>query len=297
MPEEQRITEKLKALFDHQVGDISPALEQPARQYFGGVHGLLDEHELSDLSLEVQHLITGVLGSENPFDRESPEFTALESFFVNLSRKILTRGGDVEDIVRYTQSLQNTLIQALQHESSVEFTKSRSVLMFFSNHFIELILTVFRTYLNQKDETIRLQESEIRETATPITEIWDGVLTLPIIGSLDSNRTMLVMDSLLSYIAREHSKVVVMDLTGVSNIDSQVSHHLIQMVRAIQLMGAQAILTGIRPEIARALTTLNIDLGDICTRGSLSDGLKEAFSLLGVQVIAAQGSQQGAPAH
>ncbi|MFP4154704.1 MAG: STAS domain-containing protein [Halothiobacillaceae bacterium] len=285
---QEHLTERLKALFALKIEHVAPALEQPARQFFGGVHGLLDEHEISDLSLELQHLIGGLLAARDPFDRESAEFLALETFFVNLSRKILTRGGDVEDIVRYTQGLQNVLIQGLEHEAGVEFTKSRSVLLFFSRHFTELILAVFRTYLHQKDETIRMQESEIRETATPITEIWDGVLTLPVIGSLDSNRTMLVMEALLNYIAREHSKVVVMDLTGVSNIDSQVSHHLIQMVRAIQLMGAQAILTGIRPEIARALTMLNIDLGDICTRGSLSDGLKEAFARLGIKVTPAE---------
>ena len=129
-----------------------------------------------------------------------------------------------------------------------------------------------------------MQEAELRETATPITEIWDGVLTLPIIGTLDSNRTMIIMEALLNYIAKEHTSTVVMDLTGVKNIDSQVSHHLIQMVRAVQLMGADAILTGIRPEIARALTSLNIDLGGVTTRASLSDGLKEAFRRMGIIV-------------
>jgi rsbT co-antagonist protein RsbR len=284
MNAERELTEKVRALFALKVGNIAPALEKPAHQFFGGAAGLLDDPELSDLSLELQYLIAGLLATADPFSRESSEYRALESFFTNLARKVLTRGGDVDDIVRYTQALQTALIRALEQESGTEFTKSRSVLLFFSGHFTELILTVFRAYLEQKDETIRSQESELRETATPITEIWDGVLTLPIIGTLDSSRTMLIMESLLGHISKEHIKVVVMDLTGVSSIDSQVSHHLIQMVRAIKLMGSEAILTGIRPEIARALTTLNIDLADICTRGNLSDGLKEAFRRLGVHV-------------
>ncbi|MDD3519497.1 MAG: STAS domain-containing protein [Chromatiales bacterium] len=282
--ETQKTTEKLSALFKLAMGDIGAALEKPAQTYFGGSANLLDDNEITDLSLELRYLISGLIGAADPFSRSSPEFRALESFFTNLARKVLTRGGKVDDIVRYTQNLQETLIRALEQDSGIEFTRSRSVLHYFSNIFIELILAVFRAYLDQKDETIRTQESELRETSTPITEIWDGVLTLPIIGTLDSSRTMILMESLLNRISIEHTKVVVMDLTGVNSIDSQVSHHLIQMVRAVQLMGSDAILTGIRPEIARALTSLNIDLGDIVTRGSLSDGLKAAFKMLGIQV-------------
>jgi rsbT co-antagonist protein RsbR len=125
--------------------------------------------------------------------------------------------------------------------------------------------------------------SSSRETSTPITEIWDGVLTLPIIGTLDSSRTVSVMEKLLSRIEKERARVVVMDITGVVAIDSQVSHHLVQMMHAIGLMGAMAILTGIRPEIARALTSLNIDLGGVVTRSTLAEGLKEAFVYLGIK--------------
>ena len=116
---------------------------------------------------------------------------------------------------------------------------------------------------------------------------------LPVIGTLDSSRTLVVMESLLSRIEADRAKVVVIDVTGVLAIDSQVSHHLIQMIRAIGLMGAEAILTGIRPEIARALTNLNIDLGDVITRSSLSEGLKEAFLRLNIEAVS---QPRGVPA-
>jgi rsbT co-antagonist protein RsbR len=145
-------------------------------------------------------------------------------------------------------------------------------------------MAVFGAYLAEREQTLQAQQAELRETATPITEIWDGVLTLPIIGTLDSSRTMLVMEALLGRIAKDHAKAVVMDLTGVKNIDSQVSHHLIQMVRAVQLMGSYAIITGIHPEIARALVSLNIDFSNITTRANMADGLKEAFSRMGITV-------------
>ncbi len=281
----RKLSEKLSALFSLKIGNISPLLAEPGKIHFGSdSSNLMDDDEIADLSAEFLSLMAELLGSKNPDDRQSPEFHALEMFFASLSHKILMRGGRVEEVVRYTQLLQYTLIEALEKDSGIPFTESRSVLHYFTGVFNELIMAVFRSYLEERERVLEAQAAELRETSTPITEIWDGVLTLPIIGTLDSSRTMLVMEALLSRVAKDHAEVVVMHLTGVQNIDSQVSHHLTQIVRAVQLMGSSAIITGIQPEIARALISLNIDLNGIATRASLSDGLKEAFRRLGIQV-------------
>lgn len=282
--QKKELSEKLTALFGLKIGNISSALEEPGRQYFSRDNRLMDDDEVSDISAEFMNLMIGLLGSQDPASKFSPQFHALEIFFTGLSQRVLERGGHVEDVVRYTQLLQHALTEALEQDSGVAFTQSRSVLLYFTGVFNELIMAVFRTYLEERERILHAQEAELRETATPITEIWDGVLTLPIIGTLDSSRTMLVMEALLNRIAKDHAHAVVMDLTGVKNIDSQVSQHLIQMVRAIQLMGSEAIITGIRPETARALIGLNIDLSDVTTRASLSDGLKEAFRRMGIHV-------------
>lgn len=278
------LSEKLAALFNLKIGNIATALEEPGQKFFCSNNRLMDHDEVADLSNEFQILIASLLGSKDPNNNTSPEFQALEMFFTNLSRNILMRGGNVEEVVRYTQHLQLTLIDALEKTSGIPFSQSRSVLLYFTGIFNELIMSVFHVYLEERERTLQAQQTELRETATPITEIWDGVLTLPIIGTLDSNRTMLVMEALLNRIAKDHAKAVVMDLTGVKSIDSQVSHHLVQMVHAVQLMGSDAIVTGIRPEIARALVSLNIDLANITTRASMSDGLKEAFRRMGITV-------------
>jgi rsbT co-antagonist protein RsbR len=278
------LSEKLTALFNLKISNISAVLEEPGRKFFCSNSRLMDEDEVADLSSEFHSLIASLLESKDPSDNTSPEFHALEMFFTNLSRNILMRGGNVEEVVRYTQVLQFTLIDALEKSSSILFSQSRSVLLYFNGIFNELIMAVFRAYLDERERTLQAQQTELRETATPITEIWDGVLTLPIIGTLDSNRTMLVMEALLKRIAQDRAQAVVMDLTGVKNIDSQVSHHLVQMVHAVQLMGSDAIITGISPEIARALVSLNIDLTNITTRASMSDGLKEAFRRMGITV-------------
>jgi rsbT co-antagonist protein RsbR len=175
----------------------------------------------------------------------------------------------------------------LEAEEGLSFNQTREILLLLANVFNDIVLDVFHVYLTEKESTILAQQEELRHTSTPITEIWDGVLTLPIIGTLDSSRTMIVMEKMLSRIEADRARVVVIDVTGVQAIDSQVSHHLIQMIRAVGLMGAAAILTGIRPEIARAITSLNIDLSMVATRATLSEGLKEAFRLLGITVSAA----------
>lgn len=266
-----------------QIGHVSQRIEQEGQLVFGGSN-LLEPDEIADLSVQFLQLLVALLESRDPDDDASPQFHALEMFFNNLSKQILVRGGRIEDLVRYIQFMQHTLIDALGEDQNTKVEDARAILLYLSSLFNELVLAVFQAYLSEKERTIWAQEAELRETSTPITEIWDGVLTLPIIGTLDSSRTMIVMEALLNRIASERANAVVMDLTGVKNIDSQVSHHLIQMVRAIQLMGAEAILTGIRPEIARALTSLNIDLGNVTTRATLSDGLKEAFRRMDIQV-------------
>ena len=270
-----------------QVGNISAAIESHGQSVFGNSN-LMSNDEIADFSMEFLELMVALLDTRDPLDTKQPAFTALHSFFGNMSRQILVRGGKMDDFVRYMQFLQRTFLVSLETDEEIGIEDTRAILLLLSSLFNELTLSVFQTYLEEKERTINAQQDELRETATPITEIWDGVLTLPIIGTLDSSRTMMMMEALLNRIASDRASAVVMDVTGVRSIDSQVSHHLIQMVRAIQLMGADAILTGIRPEIARALTSLNIDLGNVTTRACLADGLKEAFRRLGVHVTTKQ---------
>lgn len=265
------------------MGRISAIIEEQGTALFGA-QGILTADDIHEYSIEFLELLVLVLHAGEQLGRRGPEFEALQKFFANSARQIQVRGGTLEQFVRYVQALQRVLIEELEESDEYTFEQSREVLLLLARLFNDLVLSVFQAYLREKEQTIQVQQEELRKTSTPITEIWDGVLTLPIIGSLDSSRTMMVMENLLTRIEKERARVVVMDVTGVMAIDSQVSHYLIQMVRAIGLMGAEAILTGIRPEIARALTSLNIDLGAVTTRGTLSDGLKEAFHRLGVEV-------------
>jgi len=263
------------------VGDISSIIEEHGHNIFGQSN-LMSTEEINDNSLEFLELFVLILHAGDKIDRRSTEFKALRQFFSTLSQQIQMRGGNMDDFVRYIQFLQQLFLDSLGCNDTLSFESSREVLLQLASVFNDIVLDVFHIYIEEKESTIKAQQEELLETSTPITEIWDGVLTLPIIGTLDSSRTMNVMDKLLTQIEKNRTRVVVIDVTGVQAIDSQVSHHLIQMIRAIGLMGSMAIITGIRPEIARALTSLNIDLGGVTTRSSLAEGLKEAFRYLGI---------------
>jgi len=265
------------------VGKISAIIEKQGQSIFGHKN-LLSNNEINDYSLEFLELLTMLLHAGDKVDRRGAEYKALRQFFANFSQQIQVRGGNMDEFVRYVHFLQRVFLENLDADKSISFEKTREILMLLGTIFNDIILDVFHIYLEGKEKTILAQQEELRQTSTPITEIWDGVLTLPIIGSLDSSRTMIVMEKLLQRIESDRARVVVIDVTGVMAIDSQVSHHLIQMIRATGLMGATAILTGIRPEIARALTSLNIDLSSVTTRSKLSEGLKEAFRQLHIEV-------------
>ena len=279
--ENQSTNKLLIELFMTQVGTITNAIDAEGSKMFV-TENLLSSEEIKDYSLEFLELLVRILQENEEIDRRSAEYKALRRFFREFSNQIQIRGGNLDEFLRYSNFLQRVFLEGLQDSVDMTFEQMRDVLLLVASIFNDISSDVFNTYLEEKERTITAQQDEIKETSTPITQIWDGVLTLPIIGTLDSSRTVSVMEKLLSRIESDRARVVVMDITGVIAIDSQVSHHLIQMMRAVTLMGAMAILTGIRPEIARALTSLNIELGDVVTRATLSDGLKEAFKYLGI---------------
>ena len=279
--ENKSTNQLLIELFMTQVGTITNSIDKEGSKIFV-TKNLLSSEEIKDYSLEFLELLVSILHGNEEIDRRSAEYKALRRFFKEFSNQIQIRGGNLDEFLRYSNFLQRVFLEGLEDSMDMTFDQTRDVLLLVASIFNDISMDVFNTYLEEKERTIKAQQDEIKETSTPITEIWDGVLTLPIIGTLDSSRTVSVMEKLLSRIESEHARVVVMDITGVIAIDSQVSHHLIQMMRAVRLMGAMAILTGIRPEIARALTSLNIELGDVVTRATLSDGLKEAFKYLGI---------------
>ena len=153
--------------------------------------------------------------------------------------------------------------------------------------FFDIGLAV-ETYVHAREATMRKQQEAIRELSTPVLQIRERLLLLPIIGVIDTHRARLITDSLLRAIRANRAKVVVMDVTGVATIDSKVANHIIQTVTAAGLMGASVIVTGLSSDVAQALVALGLDLGKLNTVGDLQGGIEEAERLLGYRVMRAE---------
>ena len=192
------------------VGKISAVIEKEGQSIFGQKN-MLSNNEINDYSLEFLELLTMLLHAGAKVDRRGPEFKALRQFFNNFSQQIQIRGGNMDEFVRYIHFLQSAFLENLDTDKTVGVEQSRAILLLLGMIFNDVILDVFHIYLEGKEKTIQAQQEELRQVSTPITEIWGGVLTLPIIGSLDSSRTMIVMEKLLSRIESERARVVVID--------------------------------------------------------------------------------------
>jgi anti-anti-sigma regulatory factor len=145
------------------------------------------------------------------------------------------------------------------------------------------------TERKQAEEMIARQAREILDVSTPVVQVWEGVIAAPLIGTLDSQRTEEFMERLLQRIVETNSPVALIDITGVPTIDTQTAQHLIETVTAVRMLGAQVVLTGVRPALAQTLVHLGIDLSHIMTRSSMSAGLRVALDLLDLQVIGKNG--------
>ena len=154
-------------------------------------------------------------------------------------------------------------------------------------------LGLFTTEVYQKtrEDIIARQQQEMLELATPVVKLWDGILALPLIGTLDSERTQVVMESLLQRIVETSAEVAIIDITGVPTVDTLVAQHLMKTVTAARLMGADCIISGIRPQIAQTIVHLGVDLRDITTKASLADALALALKRAGLSVVRAQASK------
>jgi len=143
-------------------------------------------------------------------------------------------------------------------------------------------LHTVKAYQRAREEVINRQQQELLELSTPVVKLWDGILALPMIGTLDSARTQIVMESLLQKIVETESEIAILDITGVPTVDTLVAQHLLKTVTALRLMGAECIISGVRPQIAQTIVHLGVDLQGVTTKANLADALALALKRIGV---------------
>ena len=220
-------------------------------------------------------------------DVSKVEWADVRQFLEGLSRSRARQGFDSQHTAHFVFSLKRPLFDLLQKVYASDPKTLSSELWAVSELFDALGLHTINTFQRSREEVIRRQQEELLELSTPVVKLWDGVLALPMIGTLDSQRTQVVMESLLQRIIDTGSEIAIIDITGVPTVDTLVAQHLLKTVTAIRLMGADCIISGIRPQIAQTIVHLGLDLGGIVTKANLADALALALKRSGLSVIKA----------
>jgi rsbT co-antagonist protein RsbR len=216
---------------------------------------------------------------------ESGSVEALEAYARNLSERIIPRGVETHEVVGIVLLLRDVLARSLFQKYQADFALLNRVLDAYEPAANRIANTVAVGFVQERERVIRQQQEAIRELSTPVLQVRERLLILPIIGVIDAQRARQLTEQLLRAIRNNRARVVVIDITGVPSVDAKVANHLLQTVDATRLMGASVIVTGLSSEIALTLVTIGVDLTKINAVGDLQGGLEEAERVLGYKVI------------
>ena len=215
---------------------------------------------------------------------ETGTFEALQAYARNLSERIIPRGVETHEVVGIVLLLRDVLARSLFAKYQTDFEKLNRILDAYEPAANRIANTVAVGFVQERERVIRQQQEAIRELSTPVLQVRERLLILPIIGVIDPQRARQLTEQLLRGIRTNRAKVVVIDITGVAAMDVTVANHLVQTVEASRLLGATVIVTGLSPEIAQTLVTIGVDLGKMNTVGDLQGGIEQAERLLGYKV-------------
>src|SRR5437660_1112222 len=215
---------------------------------------------------------------------ETGSVEALQEYARDLSERIIPRGVETHEVLGIVLLLRDVLARSLFKKYETEFGVLNRVLDAYEPAANRIANTVGVSFVQERERVIREQQEAIRELSTPVLQVRERLLILPIIGVIDSQRARQVTEQLLRGIRANRAKVVVIDITGVPSVDATVANHLVQTVDASRLMGATVIVTGLSAEIAQTLVNIGVDLNKMKTVGDLQGGIEEAERLLGYQI-------------
>ncbi|HEX3752743.1 MAG TPA: STAS domain-containing protein [Streptosporangiaceae bacterium] len=220
-------------------------------------------------------------------DYLAPGFTAVREVLSQVTSERLRSGGDAQQVIDEIGQLQQPLTALFDGQSlngHADTTTVPAALLAVTELIGSLRVAAVVALLGESDEMMARQRQELMEISTPVIRLWEGIVAVPLIGTLDSARSQVVMESLLSGIVDEQAAVAILDITGVPMVDTLVAQHLMKTAMAVQLMGAECVISGIRPQIAQTIVHLGIDLREITTRATLSDALKYGLARTGVDL-------------
>lgn len=217
-------------------------------------------------------------------DVQTASWQPVRELLTEISRSRAQRGFTPTETATFVLSVKKPLFELLRDHVGSDANSVAEELWSTTELIDSLGLFTVEMHLKTREEVIRRQQEEMLELSTPVVKLWDGILALPIIGTLDSARTQVVMETLLENIVKTNSRVAIIDITGVPTVDTVVAQHLLKTVTAARLMGADCIISGVRPQIAQTIVHLGINLLDVTTKATLADAFALALDRAGLSL-------------
>lgn len=255
-----------------------------AAQISGGTQsGLLSEGEIKESCRAFLSLFAEAVKSDYDEQLAGEAWESIRHHLDAMSRERVLQGFSPEETAMYIFSLKKPLFDALRKDIG-DAAVLADELWKVSQALDKLGLITVDSYQKGRQQIIERQQQELLDLTTPVVRLWDSIVALPLIGTLDSERTQVVMESLLESIVENEAAIAIIDITGVPTVDTLVAQHLLKTVAAARLMGAECIISGIRPQIAQTIVHLGVELGDVVTKATLAEALKVALRRVGLTV-------------
>jgi rsbT co-antagonist protein RsbR len=246
--------------------------------------GRIDDAELRQQCAEFMRLLRDATRSSGRA-MEGRDWDAVRELLDSVSQSRGAQGFTPSETATFVFSFKKPLFTRLRRELGGNAEALADETWLATELLDRLGLYATEVYQKARETVIIRQQQDMLELSTPVVKLWDGILALPMIGTLDSNRTQVVMETLLQAIVDTGSQVAIIDITGVPTVDTLVAQHLLKTVAAAKLMGAECIVSGIRPQIAQTIVHLGIELGGVTTKATLADALKEALRRVGTDMV------------
>jgi rsbT co-antagonist protein RsbR len=251
------------------------------------------EDDLKQQAREFLPAVREGLQLDEGADLAAPAWERTRGVLAELSRKQADQGATPSEVASFVFSLKGVLFGLLQSELAKNPEVLAREILNASLVLDRLGLFTVEIALKSRAEVISRQQMEMLELSTPVVKLWEGILALPLIGTLDSERTQIVMENLLEEIVKTGAGIAIIDITGVPTVDTLVAQHLLKTVAAARLMGAECIISGIRPQIASTIVHLGVDLGGVATKATLADAFALALRRSNQNVAKAEPSTKG----
>ena len=251
-----------------------------------GLRGRMSEAEVrAELTALYDALVKGLAGDAVP-GPDDDDLDEVRALLIELSRTRARAGATPTETAVSVFTLKDAVLSHLGDPTGDEYAD----FLQFSKLVDALGLVTFDAYAEARETVITSQADELLELSTPVVKLWDGVVVVPLVGTLDSARTQVVMEKLLEALLETESERAIIDITGVPAVDTQVAQHLLKTIVAARLMGAECVISGIRPQIAQTIVGLGIEFGDIVTKAKLSDALKLTLAEAGLDIVPRHGA-------